>query len=405
MLRRILGTYGEAFGELPRPVWLLSAITLIHRSGTMVVPFLTLYLTAERGMSVATAGRYLALYGIGGVVGAVVGGRLTERLGSVRAMQSTLAVAGCGFIVLATAEQPAAIALVLLITSAAAEGFRTPSSAALGLAAPPSLRARAFALRRLAINLGMSIGPAAGGLLATFDYRWLFVVDGLTCLLAAVGVTLWMKADRPPSAAAGAAASASPPRPRIGGDRILVAVLGCTMLMHLAFAQLFGTYPLTLKRDFGYGEAWVGLLLATNTVLIVLFEMVLIHRLSSRRPLRVIAAGALAQAIAFVLVPYDPRLAFAFLAITVLTVGEMLTLPVIEGFVANRVPASALGRAMGMLTACFAIVFVIAPVIGTAVYGAFGYRVLWLGCAGVAVLASLGFAWVDRRDRGPVSGD
>ena len=163
-MRGLVDLYSGAFAGLPRRVWLLSLVTLVHRSGTMVLPFLTLYLTTQRGMSVRTAGQFLALYGIGSVLGAVIGGRLSERLGTVRAMQLMLGAAGIGFLTLGMVEEAWLIGLVVFLTSMAAEGFRTPSSADLGRAAPPALRARAFALRRLAINLGMAIGPAVGGL-------------------------------------------------------------------------------------------------------------------------------------------------------------------------------------------------------------------------------------------------
>jgi MFS family permease len=43
-------------------------------------------------------------------------------------------------------------------------------------------------LRRLAVNLGMTFGPAAGGFLALYSYTWLFAVEGATCLFAAAAM-------------------------------------------------------------------------------------------------------------------------------------------------------------------------------------------------------------------------
>ncbi len=447
MFRPVLAAYRDAFAGLPRRVWLLSAVTLIHRSGTMVLPFLTLYLTTQRGMSVRTAGLFLAVYGVGSAMGAILSGRLAERVGTVRAMQATLGGAAIGFFGLGMATEPRSIAAILFLTSLAAEGFRTPSSADLGLSIPPHVRARGFALRRLAINLGMSIGPAVGGLLATVDYRWLFLADGATCLLAAIAVTLWLRPREPAhretrdggtapqtegdgvaragevdSAAADSAetlvagadrAGAAPvaagvraadadvgereptPARSLWRDRVFVAALGCTVLLDLVFVQLFGTYPLTLHQDFAYSEAMVGAVLAFSTILIVLFEMVLVHRLSGRRPLAVVASGCVAVTIGFALIPYDPRVLFALLAVAIITLGEMLTHPIIEGFVADRVPEAQMGRAMGILTAAFSITFVLAPIVGTLVYDLYGYRILWLGNAAVALVTALGFAAID----------
>lgn len=411
MLKRLIDTYRDAFSGLPRRVWLLSAVTLIHRSGTMVLPFLTIYLTAERGMSVRTAGLYLAVYGVGSGLGAVLGGRLAERWGTVRSMQWTLTVAGIAFIALGIARSHWAIGGWLFAASVAAEGFRTPSSADLGTAVPPEVRPRAFALRRLAINLGMAIGPAAGGLIATIDYRWLFIADGATCLLAAVAVMRWLaprpeqSLDRGDGTRAAAvedrSAGAAQARASLWRDKVFVGVLACAAMMDLAFIQLFGTYPLTLHQDFAYSEVWIGGFLALNTVLIVLFEMVLVHRVAGLRPLYVVALGNLLLAIGFALVPLGSRLGLAVLAMVVITVGEMLTAPMLEGFVASRVPEAALARAMGLMTATFAITFVVAPIVGTAVYGLWGYRTLWLSAACCASLAALGYLLVGRSLRAP----
>src|SRR5439155_8437841 len=48
----------------------------------------------------------------------------------------------------------------------------------------------AFAVYRLAINLGMAIGPAVGGILATISFRYLFLADGATSLAAAAVLAL-----------------------------------------------------------------------------------------------------------------------------------------------------------------------------------------------------------------------
>lgn len=400
MFGLIVRTYRDAFSGLPRRIWLLAVITLIHRSGTMVIPFLALYLTTQLGMSVRLAGIYLAVHGIGGVLGAVVGGRLAERIGNVRTMQLTLGAAGVGFVALGTVRDPWAIGAVLLFTSLAAEGFRTPSSADIGLTASPEIRARAFALRRLAINLGMALGPAVGGVLATVSYGWLFAIDGLTCLLAGIAVTFLLARQRAgPIDEAGSHAAPDGPTPALWRNGELVAVLASAGLMTLAFGQLFATYPITLKGDFGHSEAVIGLLMALNTLIIVLFEMVLLHRLSGSRPPRVVATGCLALAVGFILVQADPRIAVAVAAMSIVTLGEMLTHPVIESFVFSLVPKAAISRAVGALNATFAATFVLAPLVGTAVYDAWGYRALWMSCAGVAALAGLSFALVDRGGR------
>src|SRR5690606_32582739 len=51
-------------------------------------------------------------------------------------------------------------------------------------------RRTAFALNRLAINLGMSIGPVAGGFLSMVSFSLLFYVDAVTSILAGIYLSL-----------------------------------------------------------------------------------------------------------------------------------------------------------------------------------------------------------------------
>ena len=80
MIRNVLRLYRDAFAGLGRDVWLICVVLLVNRAGTMVLPFITLYLTEQRDLTVAMAGRMLSLYGLGAVAGAYIGGWLCDRV-------------------------------------------------------------------------------------------------------------------------------------------------------------------------------------------------------------------------------------------------------------------------------------------------------------------------------------
>ncbi|HQU33342.1 MAG TPA: MFS transporter, partial [Thermoanaerobaculaceae bacterium] len=94
MLKRIVGTYRAAFSGLPREVWIQGLATLVNRSGTMVLPFMSLYLTTKLGFSIIAAGQVLSLYGIGAIAGSWLGGTLSDRMGPVRVQVASLAATG-----------------------------------------------------------------------------------------------------------------------------------------------------------------------------------------------------------------------------------------------------------------------------------------------------------------------
>lgn len=392
MFRSIATAYREAFSGLSRPVWLLSIATLINRSGTMVLPFLALYLTQERGFTPAQAGQTLALYGLGAVVASYFGGWLCDRINPFAVMKWSLALTGLSFLVLGRLESRLAISAMMIVWSFVGEIFRPANMAALAAASDAGERARSFALMRLAVNIGMTLGPTVGGFLALRDYGWLFVADGVTCFLA-TGLLLFAFPGRPLRVAvprtaevAAKAAAASPWR-----DRQALGVFGLMFLLNLVTFQLASTFSLSLRDLQGFSEARIGLALATNTILIVLFEMVLVHSLSRRDPLKVSGVGAFLFCAGLGLLPFGSGFAYVVFTIAVWTVGEMLVFPIVSSALADRAPEESRGAYMGMLNLSFASAFVVAPLIGTWIYENLGPEVLWYACGALGFLLWAGF--------------
>jgi predicted MFS family arabinose efflux permease len=389
MLRSVVSAYRDAFSGLNRATWLLCAATLVNRSGTMVLPFLTLYLVQKRGFTITEAGQALAVYGVGGVAGSYLGGWLCDRLDAHRVMVASLTLSGAGFLLLGHLRTRPAILLTMLALSLVGEAFRPASSTALAASSPPAMRAKAFALSRLAINLGMTLGPSIGGFLALYDYAWLFRVDGGTCLLAAGLLwTSFREELRTAVSRPAAEGGVSPWR-----DRPYLVLLVLMFLLAIAFFQLLSTVPLTLRGLFHFSEARIGLVLSINTLIIVAFEMVLIHGLAGRDPLRVVGLGGFLVCLGLALLPLAPGLGFAYAALTIAiwTVGEMLTLPVVAGVIANRAGETNRGHYMALFSISFEGAFVVAPLVGTWIYQRYGPRLLGgaIGVLGIVLWAGL----------------
>jgi predicted MFS family arabinose efflux permease len=390
MLRAIARTYREAFSGLPRPVWLLSFASLVNRSGTMVLPFLALFLTEKRGFSITEAGQVLACYGLGGVAGTYLGGWLSDHLDARRVMVGSLVLTGAGFLVLGHLDARWAIFVTIFFLSLVAESFRPANATAIAAASPPAVQTKAFALYRLAINLGMTLGPAIGGFLATRDYALLFWVDGGTCLLAAG--FLWasfrheLQGVNPAAAKAAAAGERSPWR---DGPFLVMAVL--MFMLAIVTFQMAGAFPLTLRDLQGFNEAKIGVTYAVNTLVIVLFEMVLVHRLGGRDPLKVVAVGSFLFCFGMGLLPFGAGFTYVAFTVCVWTIGEMLTFPVLSGVVASRAGEANRGRYMGLFTLSFEGAYVIAPLAGTWMYQRFGPRTLWSCCGLLGFLLFAGY--------------
>ncbi len=379
MIRGLGRLYADAFRGLPDVVWRLSAGLFINRAGTMVLPFLSLYVVRQLGYSTAAASAVLFAFGLGSIAGSYAGGAVCGRLGTVRVQVLSLVLSAAAFLALAALRSVPALAAGAFVAAAVSDAYRPACLAAVIEAAPAALRTRALGLVRLAANAGMAIGPAVGGFLAGIDYLWIFVGEAATCLAAAGWLrrSLHGREIRAPESGAAKAARG----PSLWTDGTFLALLGLVFVSALVLFQVFSTMPLYLTSEYGLSERQVGLVFALNAGLIVVFEMVLIKLLERRDGALVFGFGIFLMCVGFGLLPYGRSLGYAALTVVVWTAGEMLAFPFSNALVAVRAGAGRVGEAMGMYSATFSVAVVVAPVVGLWVLDRFGGDVLWTAAA------------------------
>src|SRR5688500_7566590 len=123
MITRTITLYKNAYGGLSRDTWWLSLVMVINRSGTMVVPFMTMYMTQHLGVSISKAGFVMSLFGLGAIAGALTGGKLTDKLGFYRIQIATLLGGGVMFIILGQMRSYNAICICTFLLAFINEAF------------------------------------------------------------------------------------------------------------------------------------------------------------------------------------------------------------------------------------------------------------------------------------------
>jgi len=411
-LRFVRDEYVRAYRGLPRRAWILFAVNLINSSGAMVFFFLSLYLTREIGLTTARAGQVLSLYGVGSLVGALSGGWLADRLGSIFVQKLSLALCGALLIALGQVRTVAGI-MPLLFFMALFAGMLYPANAtSMSKICPADLRVKGFALSRLANNLGATIGPAVGGVLAMRGYGLLFWADGLTSLAAAVVfVLLWRGAregaetcdpacGEAPAAsvgggagAAGGPAGAAPAKalsPWRDVPFLLMQVI--FFVWSVVFIQVLTTFPLYIRNVYGLAENRIGQLYAVNTVLIVVLEMILMEKVRKYPLARMINLSFVLLGVGLGLMPLGRGFAFGALTVAIWTFGEMLSMPLVTALIAQRAVDANRGRYMGLSSFSFSLAFVVAPVVGTAIYDGLGPDAVWYICAATSAVITVAFS-------------
>ena len=238
--------YLNSFKGLSKEIWFLALVTLINRAGTMVIPFLTIYLKSDKNFSLQDIAWVMTAFGFGSVVGAWLGGKLTKILGFYYLMFWSLILTGIAFILLQYIDSFAGICIGIFFLMLIADAFRPASYVAIDAYSSPENKTRSVSLLRLAINLGFSFGPALGGIIITQgSYTGLFWVDGLTCIFAGFIFIMLLnnKASKIQKEEIIGVKQLSPYK-----DYPYLLLVFCVFLIGFTFLQFFSTVPLITKK-------------------------------------------------------------------------------------------------------------------------------------------------------------
>jgi predicted MFS family arabinose efflux permease len=382
----------RGLGGLPREVWVLSAATLVNKAGTMVLPFLVIYLTRQLHFSIGLAGFVLTTYGAAALVAAPVSGRLSDRYGPIRIMRASLLLSGVVLLVFPFARSLPAVIAATVTLSVIAESFRPANLTIFGDLVRPEQRKTAFALNRLAINLGMSAGPALGGFLALVSFRSIFWVNGATSLAAgAILLVSRLPATRHFAAERqiGESLGTRPhlPSPAHLDRRLLYFLLGM-LPVAIVFFQHMSTMPLFLVHDLHLSEATYGLLFTVNTLLIVFLEVPLNTATAHWPNARTLTLGAILCGLGFGALAFAWDIWTVAATVVIWTFGEMFFFPGMAAYLTDIAPPARRGEYMGLSQMVMGLAFTIGPWAGTATLARFGGRTLWLGTFALGLAAA-----------------
>ena len=389
MIKSSIAVYRNAYIGLSDATWWLALVMFVNRAGTMVLPFLTVYLREDMHYSIAAAGWEVALFGIGALLGNFIGGRLTDKIGFSPVQFWSLFLNGVLFIVLGQMRTFWQIGSCMFIIGVVGEAFRPANAAAVANYSRPENRTRSYSLNRLAINLGFSIGPAVGGLLA---FQYLFWADGITCMLAAVLLRVALPPVITPNKREGDA-KAKQNSSSVWKDEVYLRFTFFIFLSALCFLQMFSLLPVFFKEQLHLSKPVVGLVLALNGLIIVIVEMVLVFKLEGKRsPVQYISTGAFLIGLSFLVLNLSlDGLTVALLAMIILTAGEMLMFPFVNTFWVSRSNENNRGQYAALFTMSFALGQVLAPTFGSQIVQHSGYSVLWYVVFALCIVASIGF--------------
>jgi predicted MFS family arabinose efflux permease len=364
----------------------------------MVLLFTSLYLTRELNFTIAEAGVSLSFYGIGSVLGSYAGGWLTDRKNFFDIMIFSLVSCGLILLLMLTTKSPFLITTIIFLYAFAADIFRPANSKAIAAYSTPENRTRSVSLVRLAINLGFSFGPAAGGFIALyFGYKWLFVVDSLTSFIAAFMLYVYLPRQKdeirdPGSVVLGDTKTSAYRDVPYLFFILLVAFYG------MGFFQLFASIPQYFNKECHYTEDTIGLLLALNGLLVVLIEMPLVTFLEKRqRIFPFIVTGTLFIPLALLILLFGKGiLMFAVIYTFIITLSEIFAMPFMMNYSLSRPKKERQGQYSALYSISYGLANIAAPLIGLGIAGKYGFDKMFWFFIVLSSLTAIGFIFLSK---------
>jgi MFS family permease len=389
---------GLGFG-LSAELWVVQVgIFLNYLGWGAVMPFEVIYLHDGRGFGLGVAGLVVGTLTGLAVVAAPVAGHVIDRLGSrVTAAGAGIGLAA-GYAGLAFAHTPRQ-ALIAAGAAGIGNGALLPSqSALLASLAPRGLRHRATAVSRVASNVGVGLGAAAGGLVADYGLNGfvvLYLANAVTYILYVV-VLIGVVGDE------------ARPEPVAGGYR---AVLRDRPFVRLALTNVamiavgWGVFtwvvPPYAREELGAGARLIGFLLFANAIAVVLAQIPVAKLAEGRRRAVTMAVAAVMFVIACLLVVgadlIGLQYAYAALLAAAIAVGigECFHTTVLMPLVADLAPAALRGRYMATMGLSWWLGLALAPTLGAQLLSVSPPAAL-LAAAGVALAAGASALALER---------
>lgn len=404
MFQQIFNAYKTSYTGLSRESWLLSCVILLNRCGYMAVPFMGLYVTQSLHRPESDAGIIISLFGAGAILGATAGGKLTDMFGFRPVQIVSSIVGGLLFLVFSQIDNFTMLCILSVFISFFYDAFRPANFTAIAAYSAPGKETRSYSLNRLATNIGFSFGIAIGGLIASINYKLLFIVDGVVSILVGIAILLLLPAVK------GFRKTVIEKTKGVfirkpWQDKLFIKFILLTTVFATCFFLMFRVVPVFFKQEWHIDEAIIGLILGVNGAIIALLEMIIVSKIENKRsPQFYIVAGVLVVSLsfAFLMIPKSIPIFLGLLSVICFTFGEMLSMPFINTFVIKR--SNTFNR--GQYAAGFSIAWSIAqitPIAGFYLAEKLGYNLLWVGITILLLFCAYGYSKLNFEEENLVS--
>ena len=383
------------YKEYPGSFRVLVLATFIDRlGGFLLFPFFALYITARFNVEMPQVGILFTIVSAGSILGSMIGGALADKIGRKFLIIFGLVVSGIGSIFMGIVNELAAFYILAAILGVLGD-FGGPARQAMVVdLLPKKKQAEGFGILRVAVNLSAVIGPILGGAIVAQSYLFLFIADAVSSIITAIIVFIVIPETKPEKKEDTPQVSVM--KTLIGYKEVLkdfqyVAFLSVSAITVVVYMQLNSTLSVFLRDVHGFAPWKFGFLLATNAILVVVFQFWITRKVSKYAPMRVMAVGTLLYMVGFGMYGFISSEFLFFVAMIILTMGEMIEMPISQSVAAHFAPEDKRGRYMAFFGFHWAIPNLFAVFLAGIVMVTIGPNWVWYFAGILSLIAAVGF--------------
>ena len=390
----------QIYREYPRDFWMMIVVNFVDRlGGSLLFPFFALYITKRFNVGMTEVGGLFAVFFISSFLGAFPGGALPDRFGRKGIIIFSLIATAFSTLLMGFVNEFQFFLIVAFVSGIFTDVGGPAYEAVFMDVLPEEKRASGFGIRRVAFNLAIVIGPVIGGFVAARSYLALFIIDAIVSAIVALLVFLLIPETKPTAPEGKVQESTSETFAgylRVLRDRRFIAFTLVCLLTWLVYMNMNTTLGVYLRDQHGIPESGYGWLISINAAMVVLLQFPITRRLEKNPPMLMMALGTFFIATGLLLYGFVGSFWLFAVAMAIITIGEMVTIPIANAVVAKFAPEEMRGRYTFVYGNSWGISFAVGPFLAGLVLDNYDPNLLWYACGIIGMIAVTGFLTLHR---------
>ena len=393
------------YHDFPQKFWVVVGASFIDRvGGTLLFPFFSLYITQKFNVGMTQAGIVLGTFAAFGLIGSMIGGALTDKLGRKNLILFGLIFSALSTLSLGLVNEFSVLIFLAVVIGLLSNIAGPAHQAMVADLLPEDKRQEGFGILRVVGNMAWIIGPTIGGFIANRSYFMLFVLDAVISCIVAVIIFYYISETKPETT--------KEPESMLKTfagygvvlrDYAYVAFLVVSMVMGIVYQQMYNTLSVYLRDNHGIEPQGYGFLLTVSAIIVILFQFQTTRVIKKYPTFIMMALGTFFYMIGFGMFGFVTAYWLFAAAIVIITIGEMVIMPTASALATNFAPEDMRGRYMAIFGLSWTLPATVGPSAAGLILDNYNPNLLWYVGAGLCALSVLGFyilhLWLGKRDR------